>query len=412
MEALACELKDIAGVELEISFITKGNQAEGIFGQDGIVYRPINPFHSSGEALFRLKRMLCPERIAQRKIISGMLRTIADVKPDIIHIHGTEKCYGLVSEYIDDIPVLISIQGFAHVCAEEYFSGISEKTVRLKESLLTRLKRQSVMREYRRFLRQGDIEKRILSKAEYVLGRTEWDREESGRLNPNRRYFVVNELMRKPFGTILWEGPCHGGKAVLVSTFSNGLYKGFETVLRTASVLKAGKTDFVWRIIGYEAGSEMVKFAEAETGLRAVDLNIEFLGVKNAEEMAGILASSHIYCHTSHVDNSPNSLCEAMLTGLPCVAAKVGGVASLLEAGAGILVPDKDVKAYAAAIETFLSDPQKSVSAGEKARRLACRRHSPQTVLSQLLESYRIVMEDFGASSHQPDTLPQEFQDQ
>ena len=186
MVSLAEELKRTEDTSLEISFITKWNQAEGIFLQDGITYRPINPFYSSGELLFRLRRMLCPVAYAEKKIVSEMLRIIEDVKPDVIHIHGTEKCYGLVSEFVRDIPVAISIQGFASACADGFFSGISEETVRRNESLATRLKRQSVMREYRRFVRQTEKEKNILSRTNYIFGRTDWDKEMTGKMNPDR----------------------------------------------------------------------------------------------------------------------------------------------------------------------------------------------------------------------------------
>lgn len=395
MVSLAEELKRTEDTSLEISFITKWNQAEGIFLQDGITYRPINPFYSSGELLFRLRRMLCPVAYAEKKIVSEMLRIIEDVKPDVIHIHGTEKCYGLVSEFVRDIPVAISIQGFASACADGFFSGISEETVRRNESLATRLKRQSVMREYRRFVRQTEKEKNILSRTNYIFGRTDWDKEMTGKMNPDRKYFKVNELMRKPFYETEWKGPKRGGKTVLVSTVSNGLYKGFEAVLRISSILKSSGLYFEWKIIGYDASSEMVKFAECETGLKASDCNLVFLGVKTADALAGILAQSHIYCHTSHVDNSPNSLCEAMLVGMPCVAFEVGGIPSILEDGTGVLIPDKDNEAFAGALIGLVEDPDRCEAMGERARRAALVRHSPNNVLTQLLNAYSALMQDF-----------------
>ncbi|MGM9748513.1 MAG: glycosyltransferase family 4 protein, partial [Candidatus Cryptobacteroides sp.] len=395
MVSLAEELKRVEGTSLEISFITKWNQAEGIFLQDGITYRPINPFYSSGELLFRLKRILCPVSFAEKKIISEMLRIIDDVKPDVIHIHGTEKCYGLVSEFVRDIPVAISIQGFASACADVFFCGISEETVRRNESLATRLKRQSVMREYRRFVRQTEKEKNILSKANYIFGRTDWDKEMTGKMNPDRKYFKVNELMRKPFYETEWKGPQHGGKTVLVSTVSNGLYKGFESVLRISAILKSSGLDFEWKIIGYDASSEMVKLAECETGLKSSDFNLVFLGIKTADAISKILAQSHIYCHTSHVDNSPNSLCEAMLVGMPCVAFKVGGISSILEDGTGVLIPDKDAEAFAGAVMELASNPDRCEAMGERAKNKALVRHSPQNVLRQLLTSYTALMQGF-----------------
>ena len=42
---------------------------------------------------------------------------------------------------------------------------------------------------------------------------------------------------------------------------------------------------------------------------------------------------SHMYLCPSAIENSPNSLGEAMLLGVPCVAADVGGISSIFENG-------------------------------------------------------------------------------
>ncbi len=58
--------------------------------------------------------------------------------------------------------------------------------------------------------------------------------------------------------------------------------------------------------------------------------NISFVGGKNGEEIANLMTHSNVFLSASAIENSPNSLQEAMLLGVPCVSSYVGGVQSLL----------------------------------------------------------------------------------
>jgi glycosyltransferase involved in cell wall biosynthesis len=107
------------------------------------------------------------------------------------------------------------------------------------------------------------------------------------------------------------------------------------------------------------------------------------------ETLTHLLVSSDVYCQTSHIENSPNSLCEAMLIGLPCVASAVGGTSSLLQnAKEGLLVQDGDQFALAGAIKALYSDIKLAVTYGTAARNRALKRHKPEDVLQTVLELY------------------------
>ena len=58
--------------------------------------------------------------------------------------------------------------------------------------------------------------------------------------------------------------------------------------------------------------------------------NIKFVGPLDAVGMKKQLLSSNIYVLPSYIENSPNSLGEAQLLGVPCIAADVGGVPDLI----------------------------------------------------------------------------------
>ena len=58
--------------------------------------------------------------------------------------------------------------------------------------------------------------------------------------------------------------------------------------------------------------------------------NIKFVGPLDAVGMKKQLLASNIYVLPSYIENSPNSLGEAQLLGVPCIAADVGGVPDLI----------------------------------------------------------------------------------
>ena len=83
---------------------------------------------------------------------------------------------------------------------------------------------------------------------------------------------------------------------------------------------------------------------------------MSFLG--ESSEVADVLRASDAFLLSSHGEGMSNALLEGMACGLPCLASRsVGGAAELLDAGRGMLLPDGDVPAWAAAIQRLVDEP-------------------------------------------------------
>ena len=123
--------------------------------------------------------------------------------------------------------------------------------------------------------------------------------------------------------------------------------------------------------------------------------------MQTAEELSDILVDSDIYCHVSHIENSPNSVCEAMLIGMPIVATFAGGTNSILKDGEeGYLVQDGDPYSTAGIIQKMANSFEVCRSLGIKAREKASKRHNPENVAKELLESYHKIMDIYGNNKH------------
>src|SRR4030095_8858747 len=87
-------------------------------------------------------------------------------------------------------------------------------------------------------------------------------------------------------------------------------------------------------------------------------------GPSGLEQLREIYYGSHIFLHSSHTGHDgnqegiPNSMLEAMASGLPVFATDHGGIPEAIEHGvSGVLVPERDHEKLAAALLDAAKDP-------------------------------------------------------
>ena len=84
-----------------------------------------------------------------------------------------------------------------------------------------------------------------------------------------------------------------------------------------------------------------------------------------------------------------NTLLEAMATGLPVIATRVGGNAELVDHGrTGEVVPADDVDALAQALVRMAADPARAAGMGQAGRAEVERRFSLQAMVAAYRDLY------------------------
>jgi glycosyltransferase involved in cell wall biosynthesis len=381
----------------QLGFVFYAEQAMAPFEYGKTWYYPVQPLGSG-----RRKRLM--NRIAGRaeagENLPAFLRAVEQFKPDIIHVHGTEFPFGLILREVRKVPVVISIQGNLTVYREKYFAGLSLPG-------LWRGWRSGYpfySADYKIWRRRMEVEQEILRRARFVFGRTDWDRRIARVLAPDAEYFHVDEVIRPGFYGLEWsahrgeEGRGAGARRevpVFFTTSSPSIYKGFETIIDTARMLVGNGIAFEWRVGGLKSDDPLVRLTLAE---RRVDdlaaLNIRLLGTLSEAAVADQLLMSDAYIQVSHIENSPNSVCEAMLAGVPVIASFAGGTGSLLKDGVhGVLVQDGDPYVLAGAMREVIGQPEKYAAMAAEGRRAARRRHDPATIVTVMLERYREIIQ-------------------
>ena len=313
-------------------------------------------------------------------------------KPDLIHVHGSETMFGLLgTESMVPCPVVIALQGLLCAYKDHYFGGLARRQVLAANRLRDMLACRGLLWDRWRLGGLARREKKILNSASHVMGRTAWDRAKLWEINPNATYCKVGEILRPPFYQRRWTLN-DADRNCLFLTNARAPNNGVETLLEAILLVKRDFPDIRLRLAG-QAGTGYAKFLRRYVRRLGLDKHVTFLGFLHAEALSQQLARAHVFVLPSWIENSPNSLAEAMAMGLPCVASRVGGVSSMIDQGqTGLLVNPGNPAKLAGGIRSLLYDDCKAVSLGQAAREVAIKRHDIDGVVAQLLQAYRSIL--------------------
>ncbi len=147
---------------------------------------------------------------------------------------------------------------------------------------------------------------------------------------------------------------------------------------------------------------------EFASELRLTD-HVDFPGFLSQEELRSAYYDAHLFAHPSELgkdgnqEGVPNSMLEAMATGLPVLATRHGGIPEAVEDGvSGILVDEKDYKALAEAM-LALANQEEDYRKMSEAAHLAVADKFDLPAQVRVLESY---YEEVLEETHWPPVPP------
>jgi len=332
---------------------------------------------------------------------------IDDFKPDLIHIFGTEYPHTLAAcrAMNDPSAILIGIQGLCSVYAKHYFDGLPEGLLE-KETLRDRLKNDNLKEQKERFVKRGENEISAIRSCGNVTGRTDWDKKYTTIFNPGARYYFMNETLRSNF----YEGKWDYEKCEKHSLFaSQGDYpiKGLHVLIKALSEIKKDYPDVRLYVAGNKITGEdslkkkiligtYGKYINKLIKTGKLEENVVFLGSLDADGMKQRYLKSNAFISASMMENSPNSVGEAMLLSMPVISSDVGGVRNLMSEEEGYIYPPLDEKALIASVKKCFeangSEIQKNMC--EKAGKRGRMTHDPNTNYKRLSEIYHTIIEN------------------
>ena len=327
-------------------------------------------------------------------------RELENFCPDVIHIWGTEYGHTLAmvnaagkAGKLDSL--VISIQGLCSVYAGHYAEGVPE-AVRRGSTFRDLVRRDNIVKQREKFALRGVLEVEALRKARHVIGRTDWDRACVRQINPEARYHFCNETLRQPFYQGTWRYESCRKHRIFASSCVYPV-KGFHYLLEAFGQVAKDYPDATLAVPGKSfltadrlRRTNYQKYLAELARKQGVEDRIEFLGGLSAEQMRAEFLRANVFALPSTIENSPNSLGEAMLLGVPCVAADVGGVTTMLHHGdEGYVYPSSAPYLLAYYMEQIFEQGEEAKRLGIAAQAHAAVTHGPRRNLETLLEIYR-----------------------
>lgn len=270
---------------------------------------------------------------------------IKDAKPDIVHIFGTEYSHALAMvntcEKLGIInKVVVNIQGLVSVYQNHFYANLPHKVIH-RYTFRDLIKQNNIKQQRDNFIKRGKFEIDALRKVKHIIGRTDWDKACTSQINPYANYYFCNETLRDEFYKHSWNLNDCLKHSIFISQAGYPI-KGFHFMLEAmpeilkrypdAHIYVTGKNPLDSKSILDKAKQTYYqKYIGMQINRLGLERNVTFLGNLNEREMCNRFLKSNVFVLPSSIENSPNSLGEAMLLGIPSVTADVGGVKNLIK---------------------------------------------------------------------------------
>ena len=295
------------------------------------------------------------------KTILEIQRIVDDIKPDIIHVWGTENYWGLLTArgYIKG-NVILEIQGLKFAISKYFYSGLSLrdilKCLGLKEFLKPSVSLIGLKYSFKQW---GKFEKEMLLSHNVISTQSDWVRVYVKSVNPLAHILNTSISLRPEFiGADKWDADNCVPYQIFTSASSSTSYKGLHILLDAVAILKnrypqirlciAGATKSGLRISGY---SKWIKKKIKQLGISE---NIFWIGPLDARNLVLQMHKANLVAVPSFVESYCLALDEALTIGIPTVASFAGAMPELaIHEKTALFFPPGDVAMCANAIENF-----------------------------------------------------------
>ena len=328
---------------------------------------------------------------------------LASFRPDVIHVWGTEYAHTLAMVNAAEQKgmlshLAVSIQGLCGFIARHYTECIPLK-VQNAFTFRDFVRQDNIVQQQKKFVRRGELEKQALKKVHHILGRTHWDKACTELINPASQYHVCRETLRDEFYDGMWEYETCRKHRIFAPGCSYPV-KGFHILLEAFELVKKAYPDAVLAVPGSSVfQSNPIRENAYQRYLKqlirtlCLENSIEFLGSLDADGMKLAFLNANVFAMPSTIENSPNVLGEAMLLGVPCVAADVGGVTTMMtHETEGFVYQSTAPYMLAHYICKVFAMEDAAADMGQAARAHAMRTHDPEKNLQDLLTIYQSLV--------------------
>jgi glycosyltransferase involved in cell wall biosynthesis len=330
-------------------------------------------------------------------------RVLTEFVPNILHVEGAEMRHARRFLNTWTGRRLLSMQGVLNGYANyelgslPIFSMLNPLQPRLMLTAIALL-----LQRQRHFAPRLPSEREAMRSANHIMGRTLWDRAQAKALSPEARYHHCARILRDEFYTSTWAGAECETFSIFIGNGASPR-KGAHVAVNALAQLLRDFPQATLHIAGQDPRNLPWRSPKRHVGYPVylldlirklgVEDNVRFTGILNARQMADRMARSHVCLMASIIENSPNTLGEAMLLGVPTVSAYAGGAPSMAreEVEALFYRPD-DPAMLAFQIRRIFEDRELAGRLSKAARSRALETHDPENNLADLVAAYMAIL--------------------
>lgn len=354
-------------------------------------------------------------RLSKRELYTGMTSSvfkkyehiIRQFSPDIIHVHGTEKNIAQLQNYLQKIPVVISIQGIMMSYKPFAYNFLNVNKLIKHKSLKNVAGIGGTKSMYKLFVNAYKYETDIFEKGKYFIGRTEWDKANVLMRSNFANYFHGEELLRDEFykaaaswsianctkHTILMPGGFNPVKGLHIAIeamhYLTKFYPNARLVVPDIISSKLKNSKLFERLIG----DEYVIYVKGLIKKYRLEKNIVLCERLDSTGMVKRMQEAHVFLSPTSIDNSPNTLGEATMIGVPVITTAVGGILSIFEDKKTCLfVPAGDSILMAMKLKELFDNDILAERISKNSSQLALKRHNIKDTAIQYLNIYSDIL--------------------
>lgn len=307
--------------------------------------------------------------------IAAMAKEICSLCPDVCHIHGTGLFSWLMFKALraEGQKVVVTVHGLVRV----------EKRNQLKKHFTAKTLFQC--------LYQGWVEKRFLEQLSLAVADTEYVRDMVNRY-PIRKKPVMH-VVPQGINEDFFSMRCSADSCVLLSVGAIGSRKGHLLTLQAFERLRETGVDARLVIVGTIADQTYLEQLESALSISKYKDGVRLYTNLSSENLKQLYKEAHLFVLHSEEESQGIVFAEAMATGLPIVATRVGGIPYVVMDGEnGLLTEYGDVKAFADAMACLMTDGNRWLGMSEISRKLAQDYHW-SAISEKMMRVYHSVVE-------------------
>ena len=330
-----------------------------------------------------------------------------DFSPDLLHAEGTEHKFTKTFLENWEGQNVVSLQGVLNGYKDYEYGGLNPFKLMFSPSHYKDIVYGFLMlvNKVAVFNKRINIERDTIGLAKNILGRTIWDQSHYYYFNKKAPYYHCNRILRPSFynSYMLYDSRVYEKYSIFLGNGSQAR-KGAHFVIAALYLLKQDFPKIKLYIAGLKY-SKNIQDPKSFFGYRSylhrmiekleLQENVKFLGVLNETDMAHNIKNKHVYVMSSIIENSPNTLGEAMMLGVPCVASYNGGVSQMandeIEA---LLYRANDSKMLAYQIKRIFESNELMKRLTSNAYKKASITHDPSKNYQDLISCYQNILRD------------------